>query len=72
MTGVVFAAGACFACKRPFNFNPHKVPSHRHNGVREPVCEDCMNLINTRRKEMGLDAFPIAPDAYDAIPESEL
>jgi hypothetical protein len=69
---VVFAMGSCFGCRAFFSFNPHKVPSHRHEGVREPVCENCMAIINTERKARGLEPFAIEPDAYSAIPESEL
>jgi hypothetical protein len=72
MTGFVYVTSACFCCKQPFNYNPHKVPSHRHNGVREPVCQGCMALINTKRAQGGLEPFPIDLDAYSAIPEHEL
>jgi len=72
MSGVVFAMGRCFGCQRPFSFNPHKVPSHRVNGVREPVCEACMAFVNAKRKEAGLDPHPIDPEAYSAMPESDL
>jgi len=53
---------------RVFVFNPHKVPSYE----REPVCGFCMTVINERRKAMGLPIFDVPPDAYEAIPESEL
>ena len=72
MSGFVWATGTCFGCRKPFNFNPHKVPSHRHEGTREPVCGDCMALVNANRKERGLEPFPIDPEAYNAMPEGEL
>jgi hypothetical protein len=72
MSGFVIAMAPCLQCGRPFSFNPLKVPSYRVNGVREPICEECMNDLNVQRKALGLDPFPIAPDAYAAIPETEL
>lgn len=72
MSDVVYAVGPCFGCGKPFHFNPHKVPSHRHNGVREPLCPDCMTLINTKRQQVGLEPFAIDPEAYEALPASEL
>jgi hypothetical protein len=64
--GYVFIIGNCFACKRPFTFNATWVPSVRDDsGVRQPVCESCMNLANVKREAMGLDPHPIHPDAYE-------
>ncbi len=64
--------GSCMNCKKPFSFNPHKVPSVRINGKREPVCESCMLYVNEARKNKGLSPLPILPDAYEAIEEYEL
>ncbi len=55
-----------------FSFNPHKVPSLRVAGIREPICLDCMTLGNKKREEMGLAPHPINQDAYEAIREEEL
>lgn len=61
----MFAVGACLTCKRTFTFNPLTVPSSSAlTGEREPVCADCMELINLRRQSRGLPAFAIAADAY--------
>jgi hypothetical protein len=57
--------GACYACKRPFSFNADRVPSIPIDGVREPICEDCMAMINAKRKEKGLEPFAILPGAYE-------
>jgi hypothetical protein len=71
MSGYVFATGQCVACRRLFSFNPHHVPSVRVNGVREPVCRDCIEQANKQRAEMNLPPFEILPDAYEPMPEEE-
>ena len=72
--GYVFAMAPCIACKAPFSFNPHKVPSMRRtpDGPREPVCESCFERLNMVRKTQGLEPWTRQPDAYEAMPESEL
>ena len=72
MNGYVYVIGKCFTCKFMFSFNPHKVPSLRVAGIREPICLDCMTLGNKKREEMGLAPHPINQDAYEAIREEEL
>ena len=57
--------GACVVCRRPFMFHPHKVPSVRVHGVREPVCFDCLQLANAKRRAAGVAEIPILPGAYD-------
>lgn len=69
--GFIMAIGACYGCKYPFNFNPHKVPSIRINGVREPVCKFCMDRANEARLEQGLPLHTIHPDAYEPAQEGE-
>jgi hypothetical protein len=70
--GYALAFSGCVSCKRVFGYNPHKVPSIRVNGVREPVCRQCIELANPQRKAAGLPEFTINPDAYEAIDENEL
>lgn len=70
--GVVYCTGVCFGCKRLFSFNPHRVPSIPINGVREPVCRECVDRVNPQRKANGLPPIVPFPDAYDPIDESEL
>lgn len=73
MNGYVFATSACFGCRRLFSYNPHKVPSHRdEHGVRQPVCQACVDVANPRRKANGLPPIVPHPDAYEPLPESEL
>lgn len=63
----------CYCCRNPTVCNPNKVPSFRdENGIRQPICENCMTRINMKRREQHLAPFPIDPDAYEAIPEEEL
>lgn len=68
----VFAMSGCLVCHDVFCYNPHKVPSHRVNGVREPICNNCMIAINAVRQENGIPPLYIDPDAYDPINENEL
>lgn len=70
--GYALCTGSCAACGRLFMFNPVRVPSVRINGEREPVCSTCMQMANTERQRRGLEPLPIAPDAYEAVDESEL
>lgn len=70
--GYVLCMGACFACKKPFSFNPNKVPSIRVDGMKREVCESCIRLANPRRKANGLDEIVIRDGAYEPMPEEEL
>ncbi len=70
--GWVMAYGGCFSCQKPFSFNPNKVPSIRMNGVKEPVCGDCMTLVNNQRVAIGQEPHFIHPDAYEPMPASDL
>lgn len=59
--------GPCIACGRVFSFHPERVPSSSAiTGQREPVCRPCMDRINGKRREMGLEPFEILDGAYDA------
>lgn len=70
--GYVFATSPCANCGRLFNYNPNLVPSVRVNGVREPICRDCVEWANPLRKEKGLDPIKVLPGAYEACVEEEL
>lgn len=71
--GYVFATSACICCGRVFSYNPHRVPStSAFTGSREPVCRSCMDVINEKRAEQGMEPFAIQPDAYEPMPEEEL
>lgn len=62
--GYMAVIGHCFACKRLFSFNADWVPSVRVNGVREPVCKDCIDQANIERRRKGTQPIYIHPDAY--------
>lgn len=71
--GLCWCTGACIVCKRPFTFNPVRVPSTSLlNGTRQPICSYCIEIVNARRKEAGLPLWPIPDDAYQPCDESEL
>lgn len=66
------AYGACIGCRRPFAFNPVRVPSVSINGTKEPICAACVERVNPTRIANGLEPIVPLPDAYDACHESEL
>jgi len=63
--GFMMVLGNCYACGIIFSFNADWVPSIRIEGVREPLCRDCMNRVNRLRADNGVDAIYIHPDAYE-------
>lgn len=70
MTGYMIAMGDCFVCHRLFHFNPDRVPSHRdENGVRQPICGDCIEKANAVRKTNGLEPIVPLPGAYEPTEE---
>lgn len=70
--GYALCMAPCFGCKQVFSFNPLRVPSIRHNDVRQPICRTCIELANPKRIANGLPPIEILPDAYDPIDEREL
>jgi len=70
--GYAYMIGECFGCKQTFSFNPNKVPSIRIEGVKQPVCEVCIEKANPKRKANGLEPIEILPGAYEPCNESEL
>jgi hypothetical protein len=68
--GYVIAIGNCYCCRRLFGFNPHKVPSIRlSDDRREPICFDCVQQANPKRRASGLPEIEILEEAYG--PEEE-
>jgi hypothetical protein len=73
MSGYVTLVSPCIVCGRLFASNPNHVPSTTmFTGKREPICEDCFNAINARRRMRGQEPFPLHPQAYEPLPEEEL
>ena len=62
----MFAVAACVGCHRLFSFNPERVPSILLNGVREPVCQTCVETANPLRIQNGLEPIQPLPGAYDS------
>jgi len=63
--GYMFCTGPCVNCKKLFTFNPDLVPSTRVNGIKEPICKDCVEWANPIRKERGLEPIPVLRGAYE-------
>jgi hypothetical protein len=57
--------GPCFGCKRTFGFNVEHVPSILVDGVKQPVCRDCIVRVNPQRVANGLEPIVPHPDAYE-------
>lgn len=73
MSGFVLCTGQCIVCRGVFSYNPVRVPSTTVvTGKREPICQPCIRMLNSERQKRGLEAWPVAPDAYDACAEEEL
>ena len=70
--GYVSVMGSCVRCERTFMFSPTKVPSILINGKREPLCEDCVKVLNPIRTAHGLPPIRILPGAYEADDENEV
>lgn len=70
--GLAFVVGACLVCEKYFTFNPIKVPSFRVNDKKEPICGNCMRIINERRVKLGEAPFIVPKDAYKPCKEEEL
>lgn len=63
--GYMYVIGNCVGCGILFTFNAELVPSIPIDGVREPICRDCVARANPRRIANGLKPIWIHPDAYE-------
>ena len=64
--GWMYAVGPCWVCGKPFMFNADSVPSMRdENGIRQPVCRECMEQVNRERVTKGLKPHHILDNAYE-------
>jgi hypothetical protein len=70
--GWVTVTSACAGCGRLFHYNPHRVPSLRVNGAREPICAACVERVNPARVAKGLAPIVPLPGAYEPIDERDL
>lgn len=64
--GFMIVYGVCASCKKHFAFNADRVPSIRINGVKEPICKECIDVANPKRVAAGFDPIVPLPDAYEA------
>jgi len=71
--GVAVLWAQCYTCGGMMPCNPKRVPSlPDEEGVRQPICQQCIRLANVEREKQGSPMFEIAPDAYEPIDETEL
>lgn len=70
--GYALVHSPCFGCGRVFSYNPHLVPSLPIAGVRQPICQACVDHVNPQRIRNGLAPIKPHPNAYEPIEESEL
>jgi hypothetical protein len=70
--GYAYCMGSCVGCRRIFSFNPMRVPSITWHGSKEPICQECVDRVNPKRIENGLEPIVPLPGAYEPCDESEL
>lgn len=63
--GYMFVIGNCIACGIMFSFNADHVPSVSIDGIREPICKDCVARINVIREGENLQPVWVHPEAYE-------
>jgi len=62
----------CALCHRLFHFHWQLVPSLTVSGLRLPVCEECIEQINTARIVEGIEPLHAHPDAYAHCGQGDL
>ena len=77
--GQLFAFGPCWSCGRAFTFHPDLVPSlpidpatnlpsdmggDPDRVVRQPICQDCVDRANDKRRRDGRPLIVVIPGAY--------
>jgi hypothetical protein len=79
--GYVFVMGPCWSCGALMTYNPVRVPSipidpatgqPAPHGVRQPICQACVDRANPERVANGLEPIVVHPDAYEAEPEENV
>lgn len=68
----VLCFGHCAQCGSSFGFNLEHVPSVPIDGVRQPICRDCIDEANARWAAAGEETFQVHPDAYKPGPSDHL
>lgn len=68
------AFAPCIVCGTGFSFNPELVPSHPMRGGKPsgdyddpkgPICETCIDALNTERKRRGEPTWHVPAGAYE-------
>ena len=70
--GYVMVFGLCCSCDKLIGFNPNKVPSVRIMGEKRPICRECVERVNTKRRVMKMPQIEIDPEAYESANEDEI
>ena len=68
----VYVFAPCAACRKVFACSPTRVPSVVIDGMRQPICADCVALANPQRIANGLEPIHVLPGAYEPDDESEV
>lgn len=63
----MYVTALCYGCNEPFSFNPERVPSIPIDGVRQPVCQRCVDRVNPTRVKNGLEPIKPHPEAYEPL-----
>ena len=63
--GWMMVLGPCYGCGRLFTYSAERVPSVTVHGVREPICQACVDAANPIRERNGLPPIVPLPGAYD-------
>ena len=66
--GYAFAMSPCFCCGEEFTYHPRLVPSFEG----DPICKECLKMVNEKRKAKGYPPWPESEGAYGPCDESEL
>lgn len=71
--GYVSVMSPCVGCHRIISYNPNLVPScSAVTGVREPICQSCVDRVNPVRIANGLLPIVPLPGAYEGCDENEV
>jgi hypothetical protein len=82
-TGYSIVLGACLLCGRAFTYNPVLVPSvwvdrdtkvppdvggtDVADATREPLCPDCVVVVNMERRRRGTGEIVVLDGAYEPM-----
>ena len=70
--GAAICHGRCVVCRQPFAFHPENVPSICIDGLRQPLCQPCVEQANGERGAAGLHHIVPVPGARGAGGASDI